>query len=324
MTYYPKLRAALMAGISVVAFGTAAAAEELKVGLLTGGSATQNGWNRVAYDALQRIGSELGATISNVELDHNPASYEKAFLDYADQGYDIIIGHGFEFQDAAMNVGPDYPNSLFLVTSSHAFEGNVVGVELTPYQPFYAMGVIAGRLTDRAGYVGGMEIPPIKKGFEAFQDGGKSVNPNFEVSNVFIGNFSDSGAAKEAAISMMSNGAKIIVANADSAALGAFQAVSEAGPDVGAFGAFGDFTSAAPENILGNYQPDLGAGIVEIAKQVSDGTFKADKAITFTFANPEVMRLFYNDGAAHPVSAELRAEVEEVKKKLISGEIPTK
>ena len=75
--------------------------EPFKMGLLVPGSANDEGWNQIAYDALLKIEDELDAEISYVELEQNPASFEKAFRDYASQGYDMVLGHGFEFQDAA-------------------------------------------------------------------------------------------------------------------------------------------------------------------------------------------------------------------------------
>jgi len=74
------------------------------MGLLVPGSVAEEGWNRIAYNALKAVEKQLGAKVSYVELQQNPASFEKAFRDYAAQGYNVILGHGFEshsgFRDA--------------------------------------------------------------------------------------------------------------------------------------------------------------------------------------------------------------------------------
>ena len=70
------------------------AAEPFKMGLLVPGSANDEGWNQIAYDALLRIEDELGAEISYVELEQNPASFEKAFRDYLEEFLDCPVSWG--------------------------------------------------------------------------------------------------------------------------------------------------------------------------------------------------------------------------------------
>lgn len=294
-----------------------------RMGLLVPGSANDEGWNQIAYDALLRIEKELGAEISYVELEQNPASFEKAFRDYASQGYNVVLGHGFEFQDAALTVSKEYPDTIFLISSSRIHEGNVIGLNTDSSQPFYLMGVIAAMTGDRAGIVGGMEIPPIAEAITGFINGARSVKPDFQVSSTYVGNFTDAAAAKEAALSMLDEGATFVVPDADVAGLGVYQAVSEKGPQIGTFGAFGDFTDKAPENVLGNYFANYGQGIVNIAKEIRDGTFKPTGNIEFGLGNPDVMWIEYNDKAANPVSADVRAAVEEAQQKIVSGEVNT-
>ena len=107
--------AALSIALAVPAI---AQAEDFKMGLLVPGSVSEEGWNRIGFNALKGVESQLGAKISYVELQQNPASFEKAFRDYASQGYKVILGHGFEFQDAALEVAQDYPDVYFLISSS--------------------------------------------------------------------------------------------------------------------------------------------------------------------------------------------------------------
>uniref|UniRef100_UPI003F9A0CEB BMP family ABC transporter substrate-binding protein n=1 Tax=Roseiarcus sp. TaxID=1969460 RepID=UPI003F9A0CEB len=98
------------AAASALALTPARAADQFKMGLLVPGSVADEGWNRIAYNALKQVEKQLGAKVSYVELQQNPASFEKAFRDYAAQGYNVVMGHGFEFQDAALTVAEDYPD----------------------------------------------------------------------------------------------------------------------------------------------------------------------------------------------------------------------
>ena len=292
-----------------------------KVGLLSPGSVNDQGWNQIAYDALLKIEEDLGAEISYVELEQNPASFEKAFRDYASQGYDMVLGHGFEFQDAALTVSKEYPDTYFFISSSRVHDGNVIGLNTDSSQPFYLMGVVAAKMGNGAGIIGGMEIPPIAEALTGFVNGAKSVDPDFPVSTTFIGNFTDAAAAKEAALSMMSEGADFVVPDADVAGLGVYQAVSEAGPEIKTFGAFGDFTDKAPDNIMGNYFAYYGNGIVKIAEEVKNGTFEPTGNVEFGLADEDVMWLDFNENADIP--EDVLQAVEEAKQQIIAGEVDT-
>ncbi|MFL7839338.1 MAG: BMP family protein [Candidatus Promineifilaceae bacterium] len=315
----------LVASVILVACGSQAAApaedDTFKVGLLSPGSVNDDGWNSTAYNALLRIEDELGAEISYVEMEQDPASFEKAFRDYASQGYDMVLGHGFEFQDAAVTVSKEYPDTTFFISSSRIHDGNVIGLNSDSSQPFYLIGVLAAMTNDAVGFVGGMDIPPIREAYIGFEEGVKSVDPNLPISEVFIGNFTDSAAAKEAALGMIAEGATFVVPDADVAGLGVFQAVAETGPEIGTFGIFGDFTDKAPDNILGNYFLDYGQGIVNIAKQVKDGTFEPTGNIEFGLADEDVIWIEFNDN--NPLSDEVMAAVEQAKQGIVDGTIDT-
>lgn len=317
-------RAFLAAGTACLMLGGGAAmADEFKMGLLVPGSVSEEGWNRIGYDALKRVESELGATISYVELQQNPASFEKAFRDYASQGYDVILGHGFEFQDSAIDVSYDYPDTVFLISSSYIHEGNVIGLNTDTSQPFYLMGVVAAKMGTKAGLVGGMEIPPIQQAFEGFVNGAKSVNPDFPVSEVYIGNFTDTSAAKESALSMIAQGADFVVPNASGATVGGYQAIAESGPGIGTFSIFSDFTEVAPDNILGMYVADYAAGVAKVVAGIRDGNIP-ETNVEFGLKDPEVIKFSFRDEAATPVSPEVRAEIEAITEKIAAGEIQTR
>jgi simple sugar transport system substrate-binding protein len=309
------------AGAVALACARPAFAENLKVGLLTQGSATESGWNLIAYRALQQVGKELGAEISNVEVDDNPASYEKAFRDYASRGFDVMIGHGFQFEDAARDVAPDFPDAHFIITSSNVFEDNLIGVRLNVHQPFFLIGALAALRSEKAGFIGGVEVPPIKEALVGFRNGAHYVKPDFEVMQVMTGSWSDLATAKEAALSMLASGATMIVPNANVAGLGVFQAVAEKGPDFASFGTFGNYTDKAPKNILGNFDPDFGLGLVKVVAKIKDGEFNPTGSIVFGVEEPQIQRMVYNPDAAHPVTDEEKAKLDAIIAKLVSGEI---
>ena len=173
----------------------------------------------------------------------------------------MILGHGNEFEDAAKATAKDYPNVHFFISSSRLKEPSVTGLNTNSDEPLYLMGVMSAKMCKAAGFVGGMEIPPISEALTGFINGAKSVDPNFKVYSTYIGNFEDAAAAKEAALSMIAQGADCIVPDADAAGQGVFQAVVEK-KDAGVktFGVFMAATEAAPGQVLANYVSDYGAG----------------------------------------------------------------
>src|SRR5690348_17930605 len=87
-----------------------------KVALLTPGPISDQSWNGGAYKGLTWIRDSLGAQISNIQT-KTPAEFEENFRQYGAKGYSLVIGHGFEYQDAAKRVAPEFPKTLFLTTS---------------------------------------------------------------------------------------------------------------------------------------------------------------------------------------------------------------
>src|SRR5688500_18998178 len=104
------------------------ASASFKVALLTPGPISDQSWNGGAYQGLLRIRDSLGASISHIQT-KTPAEFEEQFRQYGSQGYDLVFGHGFEFQDAAKRVGPDHPRTIFVVTSASSVGENIAGIQ---------------------------------------------------------------------------------------------------------------------------------------------------------------------------------------------------
>jgi basic membrane lipoprotein Med (substrate-binding protein (PBP1-ABC) superfamily) len=290
-----------------------------KVALLSPGPVSDAGWNASAYEGLLRIQKELDAEISQIEV-KTPAEFEEGFRDYASKGFQLVFGHGFEFQDAAAAVSPDFPNTIFITSSGTTIRDNVAPMVFEIEQATYLMGIIAARLSKsrRAGCVGGIEIPSVKSGFRAFEAGAKSVDSSFVVVNSFIGNWEDLGAAKEAALALINQNADFILHNADAAGLGVFQAVKER-RGVFAFGANKNQNDIAPEAVLASAVLDIPQAFVTLARQVKDGTFKAQ--IERMGMSDGVVSLVINPKLAHHLSEELMKEIDGTRQAILRGEL---
>lgn len=293
--------------------------DTFKAALLSPGPVSDAGWNASAYEGLLRIQKELGAEISQVEV-KTPAEFEESFRDYASKGFKIVFGHGFEFQDAAAAVSPDFPNTVFITSSGTTIRDNVAPMVFEIEQATYLMGIIAARLskTGKAGCVGGIEIPSVQSGFRAFEAGAKSVKPGFVVVNSFIGNWEDLGAAKEATLALIDQKADFILHNADAAGLGVIQAVKERS-GVFVFGTNKNQNDIAPQVVLASAVLDIPQAFVTIARQVKDGTFKAQ--IERLGMKDGVVSLVINPQLAHFLSAELMKEIENTRLAILDNEL---
>ena len=254
---------------------TRGAAKPFKVALLTPGPISDQSWNGSAYAGLMRIQDSIeGAKVSHIQT-KTPAEFEENFRQYGAAGYSLVIGHGFEFQDAAARVGPEFPKTIFVTTGGSTVGANVAAMSFSFDEPSYLAGIVAGSMTKSGmiGCIGGTELPPVKAAFAAFAAGAKSVNPRATVLVSYIGNWDDASAGKEQALAQLGRGADVIFQDADAAGLGAFQAVREA-RHAYIIGSNANQNAVAPEVTLGSVVIDLPHAFMLVAREVHSGHFK--------------------------------------------------
>jgi basic membrane protein A len=289
-----------------------------QVALLTPGPVSDAGWNAAAYDGLQLIRRQLGAQTALVQTT-SPADFDDAFRDFAARGFKLIFAHGFEYTDAALSAGRQFPHSYFVITSGSASSANVASVSFKIEQAAYVLGVLAGGMstTGVAGTIGGIELPAIKLTFEGFKRGFVSVRPKGRVLTSFIGSFDDVGAAKEAALAEISQGADMLFHDADAAGLGVFQAAGQ--QHVYAFGSNRDQNDVAPAVVLASAVTSIPQAFLKIARQVKAGDFHP-RMIEFGMADGMV-RVVINKRLESRIPSTVMTRVEDTEQAIISGRI---
>jgi basic membrane protein A and related proteins len=288
-----------------------------RVALLTPGPVSDQAWNGGAYQGLLRIRDSLHAEISNVQT-KTPAEFEENFRQYGTEGYNLVFGHGFEFQDAAQRVAPDFPKTVFVVTSGDRSAPNVAGINFAFQDGAYLAGIVAGAVTktNTIGVIGGTQLPPVKTSFDAFAAGAKSINPRVTVLTSYIGNWDDVSAGREQALAQIARGADVIFQNADAAGLGVFQAVKESN-NVYIFGANSDQNNVAPTVTLGSVIIDLPHALLTIAREVKGGLF-VSRPITYG-AKDQVVKLVLNPALESRIPEHALNVVDSVTKELVAG-----
>ncbi len=294
--------------------------QALRVALLTPGPISDQSWNAAAYEGLQRIRDSLGAEIQHVQT-RTPAEFEENFRQYGASGYRLVIGHGFEFQDAAQRVGPEFPNTIYATTGGTGTGANVAAMSFAFDEPSYLAGMAAAAVSTRkvVAVIGGTELPPVRASFDAFTAGAKAVDPTITVLTAFIGNWDDAGAGKEQALAMIARGADVIFQNADAAGQGIFQAVREA-RGVWIVGSNADQNGVAPTVTLGSVVIDIPHAFLLLAREIQAGTF-TPRVIRFTTAS-DVVRWVPNP-AVQAIPAAMTVRIDSVRAAFAAGRGPT-
>jgi len=262
-----------LAGALLAGCATREAPPPFRVALVTPGSISDAAWNSGAFTGLGQIHDSLGVPVSHVEA-RTPAEQEEALRTYAAQGYSLVFGHGFEFQGPAERVGADYPSVVFIITSGERVQGNVAPLIFRLNEASYLAGMVAGGLTRSGviGFVGGVELPPVREASEAWVAGARAVNPRVQSRTTYLNNWDDAALGREAARALIRVGADMLHHNADAAAIGVFQAAKEA-PGVYVFGANADQAALAPARVIGSAVIDLPRALLLVAREVQLGTF---------------------------------------------------
>ena len=302
--------------------------ETFKVGMLLPGSINDQGWNALAHDGLTAIKAELGAEIDYVES-LTPDVWEADFRAYAMDGYHLIFGHGYEYQEAAIAVAQDYPEIVFITSAgaSGAVRENVAPIVFRLEQATYLLGMIAGLMTqtDKIGMVGGQELPSGNSVFMAFEGGVKSVNPNAVLQRAYVGDWESIAKARDIATTQIQEGVDFIFHNANEAGLGVFEAVVSAqdtGKTVYAFGANRDQSAVSPRAVLANAVITPRA-YLQLATAVKTGTFES-KLHVFTMTTDGAIALTYNPELRPQVPEEVQQKIEAARQQMLAGtlEVP--
>lgn len=293
--------------------------QAFRVALLTPGPITDQSWNTAAYDGLMRIRDSLGADVRHVQT-RTPAEFDENFRQYGAQGFALVIGHGFEFQDAAQRVAPEFPKTVFATTGGTGTGPNIAAMSFAFDEPSYLAGMAAASVsqTKVLAAIGGTELPPVRASFDAFVAGARAVHPAVTVLTAFIGNWDDAGAGKEQALAMIARRADVIFQNADAAGQGIFQAVRE-NPGVRIVGSNADQNNLAPQAALGSVVIDIPHAFLLLAREIRDGSF-TPRVVRFATASDVVRWVPNPRGPA--LSPAVTARIDSVRGAFAAGRGP--
>ncbi len=250
-------------------FGAAPAKAEDKAAILLPGSINDQSWNALGYAILKSLESHGFKTAYSENV--SDADEAEALRDYASQGYLIVMGHSGRFVSAMEQVATDFPKTQFIAVSGN--EGkppNVMSIDWNNAQFGCQLGLLAAKMskTHKVGGVYGLQgVPNITA-----QAGGFRIcatKAGAKVTILYIKDMEDSAEAKEAALSLIAQGADFITGKLNAAETGLVQAAKEKHVWVSGRGV--DQTKIAPELVLTNIVEDWPAMFGSTADQVKNG-----------------------------------------------------
>jgi basic membrane protein A len=249
-------------------------AQTPRIGLIfaEGGLGDQS-FNDAAYRGLMQAKDELGVEVIYVEP-ADIAEMEEHQRAYADLDLDLVIVIGFIHQSALVEVSADYPHINFAIVDDVVDNPNVTSLVFEEHEGSFLVGVLAGLMseTNKVGFVGGMEVPLIRKFESGFAQGAKYANPDVEVLVSYAGSFGDPGRGRELAVSQNERGADIVYHAAGGTGSGVIDAAVANG--FYAIGVDSDQDYMAPGTVLTSMVKRVDKAVFEVIKSVVDGTLE--------------------------------------------------
>ncbi len=290
-------------------------ASSLRVAMLLPGPINDGGWNTMAYTALQEAETQLGAEIAYTE-NVTPNDQVKLLQQYASQGYNVVIGHGYEFKDSLLQVGEEYPDVAFLNFGSADTENgvNVGSISYAYGQTGALMGVLAGQLegVTKVGVIHAFENPTGETESKNVEHFAKKYNPDIEFTYSYTQDWDDINKGKEAAVALLNNGCQLIVTDMSGPTDAILQAVGDAGAQF--IEITFDASSLAPDLVVCSAVHDATKATLEALKAVQAGEFSGG---VMSFGIEEGVMSVGTYGPM--VTDEMKAEVEKVQAEIVAG-----
>lgn len=293
--------------------------EPVKVALVLESVITDAGWNAAGYEGLVSAAEQIPGIETAYSENIKSADWVATARDYANQGFDIVLLHHGWMADTALEVAPDFPDTLFVVSNSGITGPNYVGLDTKNEESGCMAGYIAGTVskTKKVGAIMAWEgVLPFRRGMLGFAQCLKEACPDCEYSESYVGSSEDIAGGKEAALAMYDAGIDVIWQYADATGLGVVEAAEETGQMV--IGSGSDQLELGPKSVVGTTVQSLGPVLVDVIQGTIDGTY-----------DPTVHHLYGYDNGAYALgelnmdllTEEQAAAINAWRDKLVNGEI---
>ena len=259
-----------------------------------------------------QLEKETGVTTSYVENVAEGADAERVIREMAKRGDKVVFATSFGYMNYALKVSKTFRKTAFVHATGYKLGKNMGLVNARFYEGRYLNGVIAGEMTTSnvLGYVAAFPIPEVLQGINAFIKGARSVNPDAELRVIWVNSWYDPGKERQAAMTLLSQGADVITHHTDSTAV--VQAAEEQGKY--AFGYHSDMAKYGPKAHLTATTHHWGDYYVKTVKEVQAGTWKPT-SVWGGYSEGMIKLAPLNDA----IPADLQARIRDMEKQLTEG-----
>lgn len=234
-------------------------------------------FNASAWRGLERARDQLGAEVRYLES-RTAADYVRNLTALARQGFNVVFAIGFLMEDALSKVAPRFPRVYFGIVDGKAPNlPNCVSLIFNEQEGSYLVGALAGAFTKTnvVGFVGGMNVPLIKKFEYGYRAGVLTTNPKAKVLVGYTGNWDDVSKGRELALTQFNQGADIIYHAAGRCGIGVIRAAQQKGKGYFAIGVDSDQDHLAPGHVLTSMMKRVDNAVFDVCKRVAEGRFKS-------------------------------------------------
>ena len=281
--------------------------------------------DRSFYDSSNEGATRLekeGVTVKRIECGNNGHTEQ---IYNAAEAADIVVLVGWEFFDVEV-VAPEYPDKKFIWidNATGAPVANVLNITYAQNEGAFLAGYVAAKMSESGviGAMGGMDDATINDFIVGYKQGALYANPDIQVQVIYSNDYDDPAIGKECALTLHEKGADVIFQIASKCGDGVFEAAKEKG--IYAIGVDSDQKYIAPEVIICSMRKEVGNSIYDAVKQYME---KGDDCGLFgttwiaDMATGYVGLSYGEEGSVQQIPDDVKAEVEELAKKIVDGEI---
>lgn len=299
-------------------------AKNMKFAMVTDvGGVNDKSFNQSAWEALQKLSTDTGANVKYLES-KEAANYLTNINQFVRDKYDLTWGIGFLMGDAVKEAATKNPDAKLAIIDQEVDAPNVESVLFAENEGSFLVGVVAGLMTktNKVGFVGGIDIPVIKRFDLGFEAGVKAVNPDAQIIKNYTGAFDKPDLGKAAAATIYNDGADIIFHAAGGTGNGVFNEAKDrvkAGKKVWVIGVDKDQSLEFGDDVtLTSMMKRVDEAVYRVSNDLISGKFEGGKVTVLGLKDNGVG---LPDTSTKNVPADVLAKVEEYKAKIISGDI---
>lgn len=294
--------------------------KQLVVGIVfDSGGRGDKSFNDSAWAGVERAQADFGIDERSVES-KSEKDYEPNLEALAEQGADLVVGVGINMKASMEKVAPKFKNTKFAIVDAAVAADNVRSLLFKEEEGSFLAGYLAGMMTKtkKLGFVGGMELPLIKKFQAGYEAGAKTADKSVEVLPAkYTGSWDNIDYAKVAALSLINAGADIVYHAAGRAGLGVISAAKEKG--VYAIGVDSDQDAIAEGSVLTSMIKRVDEAVYQTIKDLKDGSFTAgERVYDLKAGGVGLSEMRFTKEA---VGEAKLAKVREISDKIASGEL---